>query len=292
MDMLMRKKALKIQERLGMRIGVMYGTKRKPVVRSFPDVFDALEELYRAGIKAFVLPPELFADITTASDLYKEHYGELLKVKELAGKYNIEFALHYSQLPETPDGTLKVFASLASIMNCRTFVIHPDFYSRIPQEQALTLVVHKLNEILRELRFPAKIGIETTGKVRQLGSLEDVIDIVKRTRDTEPIINWAHIHARGVGSLRTEGDYRRVIEQVKTTIGRSWLDNAYFFFSGISYGPSGEREHIPLARSDINLEHLVRQIMTYNIKGTLIFEDPDRERFVLKMLDQMAAMVR
>jgi endonuclease IV len=63
-------------------------------------------------------------------------------------------------------------------------------------------------------------------------------------------------------------------------------------FSGISYGPSGEIKHIPLADSDINLEYLIKEIMSFNIKGTMIFEDPDKEKFMLRMLEQLANMVR
>jgi len=81
-------------------------------------------------------------------------------------------------------------------MDCRSFIIHPTFYSRMPHEQALKLAVYKINEITTNLRVKAKIGIETTGRNDQVGSLEDVIDIVKRTHGTEPVINWAHLHAR------------------------------------------------------------------------------------------------
>jgi len=128
--------------------------------------------------------------------------------------------------------------------------------------------------------------------VSKLGSLEDVIDIVKRTRDTEPIINWAHVHARGSGALRTEEDFRRVFDKVRAEIGQAWLQNAYFFFSGISYGPSGEIKHIPLAESDISLRTLIRQSISFGVKGTLVFEDPEKEKLILKILEDLGDMVR
>lgn len=292
MDMLIRKKALKIQERLGMRIGVMYGISSMPVVRTTDQALTVLRELYKIGVKAFVLPKELFSDINTSADLYKGYYGDLLKVKDTAQKFNIELALHYPGLPENPEGIMKVFSTICNVMDCRTFIIDPDIYKNMPQEQSVRLTVYKINEIMTGLRMPVKMGVETTGRIDRVGSLEQVVDIVKRTQGTEAVLNWAHIHARGAGALRSEDDFRRVLSFVSSQIGRVWLGNAYFLFSGISYGPSGEIRHIPLSQSDISLRDMIRQSVSFGVRGTLIFEDPEKEKLLLKILDDLGDMVR
>jgi deoxyribonuclease-4 len=292
MDMLIRKKALKIQERLGMRIGLMYGISSMPVASTTDRVLNVLRELYKIGMRAFVLPKELFADIVTSADLYKGFYGDLLKIKDTAQKFNIELALHYPELPENPDEVMKVFCTICNVMDCRAFIITPDIYKNMPQEQSLRLAVYKINEIMTGLRMPVKMGIETTGKVGQVGSLEQVVDVVKRTQGTEVVLNWAHIHARGAGALRSEDDFRRVLSLVNSQVGRSWVENAYFIFSGVSYGPSGEIRHIPLAQSDISLRNMIRQSVSFGVKGTLIFEDPDKEKLLLRILDDLGDMVR
>jgi hypothetical protein len=292
MDTIIRKKVLKIQERLGMRIGVSYGSKNIPLVRTASQTLEAMRDLYKVGLKAFVLPKELFAGISSASDLYKGYYGDLLKIRDIANKFNIELALHYPSLPDQPDEILKTFGKIASIMDCRTFIIQPTFYRNMPQDQALRLVVYKINEIVSDMRTNIKIGIETTGKIGELGSLENVIDIVKRTRNTEPIVNWANIHARGSGALRTEDDFRRVFDKVRADVGQSWLGNAYFLFSGVLYGPSGKIRHIPLKDSDISMRTMIRQSISFGVRGTLIFEDPDKENLILKVLDDLGDMVR
>lgn len=292
MDMLIRKKVLKIQERLSMRLGVMYGISSMPVVKDVNQTLHALRELYKIGMKAFVLPRELFSGIVTAADLYKGAYGDLLKIKEMAQKFNIELALHLPELPEDPDETLKVFCNICNIMDCRTLIINPNIYRNMPQDQSVRLSVYKINEIMTSLRTNTKMGIETTGKVGQVGSLEQVVDIVKRTRSTEVILNWAHIHARGAGALRTEDDFRKVLSHVTNEIGRAWLSDAYFLFSGISYGPSGEIKHIPLAQSDLSLKNMIRQSVSFGVKGTLIFEDPEKEKLLLRILDDLGDMAR
>lgn len=292
-DMIIRKKALKIQERLGMRIGIPYGTSKTPACKNLRETMEVLKELYKIGLKAFVLPKELFSDIKSTADLYKGKYAELLKIKEEAKKLNIELAIRHEVLSEQPDEDLKIFCNIASIMDARTFILQPNFYSRMmPHDQALKLAVYKINEIVSGLKFRTKMGLETTGRMGEVGSLEDVLDMVKRTEGTEPIINWGNIHARGSGALRTQGDFKAIMDSARAKIGSQWFQNAFFFFSGVSYGPSGKIKDIPLSSSDIKLEYLIKEIMSGGVKGTMIFEDPQREKFILKMLESLGDMVR
>lgn len=291
-DMMVRKKMLKIQERLGMRIGIVGGTSKIAVVRNTQNVLEVLEELYRIGLRAFVLPREYFSDIGNATDLYKTKYGDLIKIKEIASKYGIELSLAYPDLPEQPDEELRTFCTIGTIMDIRTFIIQPTFSPGMPSEQAIKLVVHRLNEITNSMRLKFRIGVETTGKMKQVGTVEDVIDIVERTAGTEPVLNWAHIHARGTGAMRTQADFKRIIEKVRRAAGSGWVDNAFMLFSGIQYGPSGEVRHIPMDKADINLEFLIREIMGASMHGTLVFEDPDKEKWIVKNMEKLADMVR
>ncbi len=293
--MLTRKKSLKIQERLGMRIGVVYGSKKIPNAKTTSEVLDVLTTLYQSGFKAFVLSPDLFKRIEDHTTIYKEHYSDLLKIRNLASKYNIELSIRTEELPNDPielDNKLKVYFSLASIMDCRMFIMPPNFYRMMPHDQTVTLTVYKINEILNNLNLKTKIGIETTGKVKEVGSIEDVVDIAKRASKTEPVLNFAHIHARGSGALRTADDFKKIVDYTRRNIGNQFLQNAYMLFSGIKYGPSGEIQHIPFKKSDLDLNHLIKAIMTFGVKGTLIFEDPEREKPILETLRDFADMVR
>ena len=293
--MLTRKKSLKIQDRLGMRVGIAYGTYKKPNARTTNDVLEVLSDLYQAGFKAFVLAPELFEKIQDSADIYKEHYSDLLKIRNLAAKYNIELAVRAESLPEDPvklDTKLKIYFTVASIMDCRMFIMPPNFYTMMPKDQAVKLIVHKINEILNGLNLKLKIGIETTGKVKDVGSLEDVLEIAKRATSSEPVLNFAHIHARGSGALRSENDFKQVIDTVRRELGSTAIQNPYMLFSGVKYGPSGEIQHIPFKKADIDLNHLIKAIMTFGTKGTLIFEDPEREKGLLDMLKDFGEMVR
>jgi hypothetical protein len=290
--MLIRKKSLKMQERLGMKVGVTYGVSSIPVVKTIDQTLEVLRELYKVGFRALVLPPDLFSKIHDTTELYKEYYGDLLRLKNIARKFGIELSLRQTGFGDMPDNSLRIFSTIASVMDCRIFVISPNFYSRMPQSQALKLVVYKINEIVNEVRVNAKIGIETSGRIGDLGSVEEVIEICKRTRNTEPAINWAHLHARGAGCLKAPEDFKAIIEKVRQGVGNQWTRDAYFFFSGIKYGPSGEIAHRTFVGSDLKLEHMIRAALSYNMGGTIIFEEPEREKHIVEMLDAIGDMVR
>ena len=281
-----------MQERLGMNIGVTYGISSLPVVRTVDQTLEVFRELYKVGFRAFVLPPDLFSGIHDTTELYKDYYNDLLRLKSIAKKFGIELSLRQTSFGEVPDKSLRIFATIASLMDCRVFTMPPTLYSRMSQSQALKLTVYKINEIVNEMRVKAKIGIETTGRVGELGSVEDVIEICKRTTNTEPVINWAHVHARGAGFLKTQDEFKRIVEHVRQGIGSQWLRDAYFFFSGIKYGPSGEIAHTSFVNSDMQLNDLIRTVLSFGMKGTIIFEDPEREKNIVAMLDQLGDMVR
>jgi hypothetical protein len=290
--MLIRKKSLKMQERLGMKIGLTYGVSSIPVAKTVEQALEVLRELYKVGFRALVLPPDLFRGIRDTTELYKDYYGDLLRLRNIAKKFGIELSLRQTSFGDMPDNSLRIFSTIASVMDCRVFTFPPTFYSRMPEAQALKLTVYKINEIVNELRVNARIGIETTGRLGELGSLEDVIEICKRTTNTEPVINWAHLHARGAGFLKTQDDFKKIVEKVRQGIGQQWLRDAYFFFSGVRYGPSGEIGHTSFVGSDLHLEHLIRTTLSYGMGGTIIFEEPERERNIVAMLDQLGDMVR
>ena len=291
-DMLVRKKLLKIQERLGMRVGIVGGTKRNPDPRTTAEVLDVLKDLYAVGVKAYVLPTGYFSRIIGSTDLYKEYYGELLRIKEQASKYNIELLLRYPDLGEQPDETIKRFATISSIMDARAFVFRPDFYRNVPSSQALKLVVYKLNELAGNLNVKVNLGLETTGRMYELGTVEDLTDIIKRTQSTEIVLNWGALHARGAGTFRTSADFRNLLQKLREGIGSQWMQNALYIVSAYMYGASGAVRQIPLEKSDLNISDLIMETMAFGIKGTFLIDDPEKEQWILRSLDKLADMVR
>ena len=54
---------------------------------------------------------------------------------------------------------------------------------------------------------PSLVGIETSGRQDLWGTVEEVIEVCNHVEGTVPVLNMAHIHARGHGRMRTSEDY-------------------------------------------------------------------------------------
>src|ERR671937_1954624 len=95
-------------------------------------------------------------------------------------------------------GMLDHSAGIAKAAAAELVVFHPGFLLGRTREEALDSVCEQLGE-LRE-RLTAKdravpFGIEVMGRVRELGTLEDVLAIASRLPWVRPVIDFAHLHA-------------------------------------------------------------------------------------------------
>src|SRR3954471_19440662 len=106
-------------------------------------------------------------------------------------------------------GMLDHSAGIAKAAGAELVVFHPGFLLGRTREDAIDSVCEQLGE-LRE-RLAAKdravpFGIEVMGRVRELGSLEDVVEIARRLDWVRPVVAIAHMHAtsdRGLTSGET-----------------------------------------------------------------------------------------
>lgn len=127
------------------------------------------------------------------------------RLGELAREHDVALSVHAPlfAFPGHPDekkakqalGALDRCAGIATAAGAELVVIHPGFWLGRSREQTLDDVVASL-ETLRE-RLLAKgrgaaFGIEVMGRVRELGSLEDVVDVAARVPWVRPVLDFAH----------------------------------------------------------------------------------------------------
>src|SRR5438552_5903377 len=101
-------------------------------------------------------------------------------------------------------GMLDHSAGIAVAAGAEVVVFHPGFLLNRTREDAIDSVVEQLGE-LRE-RLVAKdravpFGIEVMGRVRELGSLDDVVEIASRLDWVRPVVDFAHMHATSDGAF-------------------------------------------------------------------------------------------
>ena len=101
-------------------------------------------------------------------------------------------------------------------------------------------------------------------------ALPSVIAGLSRCKDMLPVLDVAHVHARGRGCLRTEADMRELTDQFFSLAG----DIAHFHISCIKYGEKGEISHLPLETKDPDLQILADVLQDSKQECTFICESP------------------
>jgi deoxyribonuclease-4 len=182
-----------------------------------------------------------------------------------------------------------VYGNLAGATD---IIFHPGSYFGKPPAEVLPLAIQRLQGCRQELTSAGNHVIlrpETMGKSAMLGSLEDTLAMAQSLPGVEPCIDFAHLHARpGDGSINTYDEFSHILELYGKTLGEQALNRLHIHLSGIQYGEKGEKEHLPLKESDLNLPGLFQALSAFNCHGRILCESPIMEDDALYMKNMWA----
>ena len=132
---------------------------------------------------------------------------------------------------------------------------------------------------------PTLIGVETSGQQSLWGTLDEVLEVVNHVEGTVPVLNMAHIHARGNGSLRTSEDFGELFDQVREQYGGKTF---YCHFSGIEHRGGNAMHYTQLKKSDLKFEPLAEYLAEEGdwLDVTVISDSPLLEHDAMYMLQQ------
>ncbi|OGO42114.1 MAG: hypothetical protein A2W36_05105 [Chloroflexi bacterium RBG_16_58_14] len=172
-------------------------------------------------------------------------------------------------------------AHYGNLAGASDIVFHPGSYFERPPEEVLPTAISRLQGCIQELRQAGNLVTlrpETMGKSAMLGSLDDTLKMSQAIPGVQPCLDFAHLHARtGDGSMNTYDEWSGVLEAYREALGESALKNLHVHLSGIEYGEKGEREHLPLQESDLDLRAIFRALLAFGCQGRLLCESPVME---------------
>src|SRR5262245_41348625 len=101
-------------------------------------------------------------------------------------------------------GALDRSSGIATAAGAAPVVFHPGFLLGRSRKDAIDSVVEQL-ALVRE-RLVAKdravpFGVEVMGRVRDLGSVDDCVEIPRRAGWVRPVLDFAHMHATSGGAF-------------------------------------------------------------------------------------------
>ena len=194
---------------------------------------------------------------------------------------------------EWPKGRKRLMdaAFYGNLAGATDIVFHPGSYFGQTPEVVLPIAIQRLRDLLHELRNqgnPVVLRPETMGKGALLGSLEDTLILSKEIDGVEPCLDFAHLHARaGDASINSYAEWMEILERYGSHLGIQALSHLHCHLSGIEYGEKGERKHLLLSDSDLDLEALLQALSTLNCGGRILNESPqDMDKDALLIMER------
>ena len=151
----------------------------------------------------------------------------------------------------------------AAALGAGNVVFHAGFYQKKTAKQTYKLIKKSIIEIQKKIsknKWKVQLCPEITGKPSQFGSVEELPKLMKET-GCGICVDFAHLYARYQGDI----DYAKILKKLPRKF--------HAHFSGIEYGPKGERKHLKTTKKFF--EPLAQALLKAKRDVTLICESPE-----------------
>ncbi len=219
------------------------------------------ESFYAAGNKSTKQAPKWLSEI--GLDAYEYQCGNgvtgsdanFIEVGNKAKEYGIAMSLHspyfISLSGVETEKRLKSIDYIrksvhaAELLGADRIVIHTGSAPKITRAEAVALAADTITRALDEIQTDVKFGLETMGKINQLGTLDEVIELCKISPRLIPVVDFGHLNARDLGNVFvTEDDYKRVFDRIGSALTDEVAKNLHCHFSKIEFTSGGEKKHL------------------------------------------------
>ena len=244
------------------------------------DTLQGIKDVKKIGLDAMEL--EFVRNVYLKKD-------NAIEVGKIAKELKIKLSIHASYFinlcnPEKVEDSKKRIIDSCEIghyVGAKYIVFHPGYYGKLSKEQAYELVKKGCEELRKEIdknRWDVFLGLETTGKKSQFGTLDEILKICDEVKGCRPIIDFAHIFARQGGKI----DYSDVLDKMKK------FKEIHTHFSGIEFTDKGEKRHLPISTNQPDFKKLGKKLLNRGFEGKerdiiIICESPLIEQDGLKM---------
>jgi deoxyribonuclease-4 len=172
-------------------------------------------------------------------------------------------------------------------------VTHPGYYGEDSERKTMKKIIKNLKKIQNQFKkdkIKVNLGIETMGKKRVFGSLEEIIEISNNVKGVIPVVGLGHIHARTNGGLKKREDFEEIFEQLKPLKLKHFLIHV----TGVLYEDGNEYYHIPIKKGDMPLMPIIDIILDNNYDVTFISESPllEHDAVYIRLQVEKAIMKR
>ena len=173
-------------------------------------------------------------------------------------------------------GGLDRSAGIAAACGAEVVVFHPGFLLGRSRKDAIDAVVEQLAIVRERLEGKGRgvpFGVEVMGRVRELGTLEDCLEISMRTGWVRPVIDFAHMHATSDGAFVEPEPFREALELADAVLAPG--APFHIHFSDIAFANRNETKHLRYGEGTLRAEPLNAALEGFERTATVISESPD-----------------
>ena len=173
-------------------------------------------------------------------------------------------------------GMLDHTAGLAQAAGAQMIVFHPGFLLGRERERAIADVVDQLSDLRARLEAKDRLvpfGVEVMGRVRELGTLDDILAIAAQVDFVSPVLDFAHMHATSDGAFTDVDAFASALEETDAVIAPGMPFHIHF--SDIAYANRNEKNHLPYGEGTLRAEPLRDALEHFDRPATVISESPD-----------------
>ena len=171
---------------------------------------------------------------------------------------------------------IKQSLDAARLLGAETIVVHTGSAAKISRDEAMRLCADTLVRTLQSVdTYGIKIGLETMGKINQLGTLDEVLELCRIDSAFVPVVDFGHLNARDLGGVFVSADdYLRVFDKIDRMLGVEVAKNLHCHFSKIEWTGSGEKKHLTFEDRSYgpDFEPLCDTLVTHGLTPTIICE--------------------
>ena len=245
----------------------------------YKSTLDAPKWLYEKGLELYEY--ECGQGIRVSEETAKK-FGEEAK------KYGIEISVHApyfislaSAEEEKRNNSINYILQtlkIAKAMGGKKIVVHPGSLGKRSREDAFLVACDTMKKAVLAAYDNGYgdmiICPETMGKINQIGTVDEIIEMCKIDKMLIPTIDFGHINAREQGALKSEEDYEVIINKMIDELGKEKVKHFHMHFSKIEYTKGGEKKHLTFSDSIYGpeFEPLARVLKKYDLEPTIICE--------------------
>jgi deoxyribonuclease IV len=175
-------------------------------------------------------------------------------------------------------GALDRSAGIVAASGAELVVFHPGFLLGRSRDDAVAAVVEQLGmlrERLAKKERAVPFGIEVMGRVRDLGSVDDVVEISRRLYWIRPVLDFAHMHATSDGAFLEAEPFGKALALADEVLepGAPF----HIHFSDIAFANRNETKHLRYGEGTLRAEPLRDALAMFDRPATVISESPDEE---------------